>query len=208
MVETRQLIKILISIDTIISFEGIIPSYSALKNHLLRLLNLLRKALENEGVTDTQAEQLIWLIAIWLDRTILTHRNQTLSGRNDDSLEFSLFRRISNASEFAVRLTALLHEASEPVVHYARQIGQLYSDHPASDEALVAALARFPVHPVARDRTQPERQHSPRQLALPAGADKTSAALRRPVRISILYWLMGVLITLWVASIICVERSG
>lgn len=205
MVNTRQLIKILISIDTLISFEGIIPSVSVLQNNLLGLLNLLRKALKDENVPDNHAEQLCWLIAKWLDERILPHLDQHTGYRNAFSLEFNIFQNIKDDSAFAKQLAALLHESSEPVTHYARQIGQVYFSRAMHDKALATTLASLPVisFPPGSSLSESQQRAYP---VLAAVSCKTDSSPWRPAPMTTLCWLAAFLMTLWILSLVYLDK--
>lgn len=152
MVKSDFYIKKIISIDTVLSFNGIIPSFSAFQHKMLRLVRQLQICLHKENVADTDIQRLCWLIAIWLDKRAETRLDKKFYHWSDYSLEYALYERSSDETRFATVFTELLENASQPVKGYAGRIALLYSLLTPRNPALMAALAAIPPQPAPASR--------------------------------------------------------
>lgn len=205
MVESDFYIKKIISIDTLLSFNGIIPSFSAFQQKAVRLIKQLQMSLHNEGIAEADIQRLCWLIAIWLDKRTVTRLDHNFYSWGDYSLEHALYEYKSKEERFVNVFTEVLENASQPVKRYACRIALLYSALTPHDQTLMAVLATIPVQlssaaaPVTPTVNTLQTTFTPPQFpqALPV-----RKPLRRFSPLAECTGLLAALLILWMLSIV------
>ena len=205
MVNSDIYIKKIISIDTLLSFNGIIPSFSAFQQKVVRLIRQLQIGLHKEGVADADVQRLCWLITLWLDKRTETRLDRKFYSWSDYSLEHALYGHKSDEVRFAAIFTEILEKACQPVKRYACRIALLYSALAPQDHALMTALASVPAPfapapaPVKSTTTLPQPIIQPTE---PSSARPASAPLRCRISLAKGSGLLAALILLWILSIV------
>lgn len=205
MVNTDIYIKKIIAIDTLLSFDGIIPSFSAFQQKMIRLIRQLQISLHKEGAADADIERLCRLIAIWLDKRTETRLDHKFYSWDDYSLEHILYSHKSDRELFAKLFIEVLEDASQPVKRYACRIAQLYSAMLPQDQVLLSALANVPppLAPVplpVETITEPPHSKASSSALPQASSDCPSPPRRMPLAESA--GLLVALLLLWLLSII------
>lgn len=204
MVNSDFYIKKIISINTLLSFNGIIPSFSAFQQKMVRLIRQLQICLHKECVADADVQRLCWLITLWLDKHTETRLDRKFFSWGDYSLEHALYGHKSDEDCFAVVFTEMLENACQPAKRYACRIALLYSTLAPQDKALIAALANVPAH-LAPDsgpvKSTPVLPHSIIEPSEPLSALPVSAPLRHRIALPEGAGLLAALIMLWILSI-------
>ncbi|WP_312240110.1 hypothetical protein [Pantoea sp.] len=206
MVESYSYIKKIISIDTLLSFDGVIPSFSDFQHKAVLLIRKLQRSLKKENVEEADIQRLCWLIASLLDKRTATRMEHNLYNWSDYSLEHALYGTRSDKAHFAKTFNEVLETACQPVKRYACRIALIYSTLTPQDQELLEALSSIP----AELTPVPAAASMERTVSLPQSKEQPNKALpvlpvRKPLpnftKLAEGAGLFVALLVLWILSI-------
>ncbi|MGN7973773.1 OmpA family protein [Serratia sp. 22264] len=149
MVKSETFFCRLIGIDTLFSFDGIIPSAADFQLKLTSLIEQLNKALLAENQLQAESEALCQALCGYFDRRLTNDpQNNSLSWQRYSLMHYFYgYNESKKAPSLPDQLDALLHSDSEVIFRYAWKLLALLIQVEGQTEALVslrsASRARY-----------------------------------------------------------------
>jgi hypothetical protein len=159
MVKSENFFCRLIGIDTLIAFDGIIPSAADFQLRLISLIEQLNKALQEENQTAEESEALCRLLCGYFDKRLMTNQKDNALSWQRYSLMHYFYGHNQNQadSDFISQIAALLRTDSSLMFRYARKMLTLLKQVEGETDALASLSATCaPRTWLARVEAEPE----------------------------------------------------
>ncbi len=143
MVKSEHFFCRLIGIDTLISFDGIIPSAADFQLRLISLIEQFNKALQEENQAAEESEALCQLLCGYFDkRLMITQKDNALSWERYSLMHYFYGYTQSQANDdITSLLAALLRSDSKLIFRYARKLLTLLEQVEGQTDALTSLRA-------------------------------------------------------------------
>ncbi|WP_148243472.1 OmpA family protein [Enterobacter asburiae] len=143
MVKSEHFFCRLIGIDTLISFDGIIPSAADFQLRLISLIEQFNKALQEENQAAEESEALCQLLCGYFDkRLMINQKDNALSWERYSLMHYFYGHTQSQADDdITSRLAALLRSDSKLIFRYARKLLTLLEQVEGQTDALTSLRA-------------------------------------------------------------------
>ncbi|MTD38247.1 OmpA family protein [Erwinia sp. CPCC 100877] len=140
MVKSETLFCRLIGIDTLFSFDGIIPSAEDFQLRLTTLIEQLNKALLAENQDDGESESLCRALCCYFDQRLTSeHQNNSLSWQRYSLVNYFYgYNEAQLMPPLSTQLDTLLSSNSEVIFRYAWKLLTLLTQIEGKTEALVS----------------------------------------------------------------------
>ncbi|VEC00466.1 Outer membrane protein ArfA [Cedecea lapagei] len=163
MVKSEALFCRLVSVDTLFSFDGIIPSAPDFQLRLISLIEQLNKALLAESQTPEESEALCRALCCYFDKRLSGNaQNNSLSWQRYSLVQY--FYGFVDSDEdlsLSAQLDALLNADSETIFRYAWKLLTLTMQIEGSTDALVSLRAAKRARYFSRARPElPPAEHA------------------------------------------------
>lgn len=174
MVKSEALFCRLVSVDSLFSFDGIIPSAPDFQLRLISLIEQFNKALLMENQAPEESEALCRALCDYFDKRLSSNaQNNSLSWQRYSLVQYFYgFVDSEEALPLSARLDALLNADSEIIFRYAWKLLTLVMQIEGSTDALVSLRAAKRARYFSRARTEtPPSEHATASWVSPrAGA--------------------------------------
>lgn len=156
MVKSETLMCRLIGIDTLFSFDGIIPSAADFQLRLTSLIEQLNKALQTENQAQTDSEALCRALCCYFDKRLIGNKqNNSLSWQRYSLVHYFYgYNESEQDLELATQLDALLSAESEVIFRYAWKLLTLLIQLEGQNERLISLRAASRARYFSRERPQ------------------------------------------------------
>lgn len=143
MVKSEHFFCRLIGIDTLISFDGIIPSAADFQLRLISLIEQFNKALQEENQAAEESEALCQLLCSYFDkRLMITQKDNALSWERYSLMHYFYGYTQSQANDdITSLLAALLRSDSKLIFRYARKLLTMLEQVEGQTDALTSLRA-------------------------------------------------------------------
>jgi outer membrane protein OmpA-like peptidoglycan-associated protein len=143
MVKSEHFFCRLIGIDTLISFDGIIPSAADFQLRLISLIEQFNKALQEENQAAEESEALCQLLCGYFDkRLMINQKDNALSWERYSLMHYFYGYTQSQANDdITSLLAALLRSDSKLIFRYARKLLTLLEQVEGQTDALTSLRA-------------------------------------------------------------------
>ncbi|MEW5290570.1 hypothetical protein ABW286_15490 [Erwinia papayae] len=138
----------IVFIDTLLSFNGIIPSLSEFQLKLVNLIEQFSKELVSEGQCEQLSDKLCYIICLYFDKHITFRLKANNISWERHLLSRHFYGYDVESGSLSARLEFLLKNSDGKIFDYTRQLLLLISHYPDSDGKIHALLACYPGEPV------------------------------------------------------------
>lgn len=140
---SADIFKKILSIDTLLSFDGVIPSLSEFQLKLVTLIEQFGHALQSEGHNETEVDRLCHQICHSLDKRAGSAIKENGLSWEGYSLVHYFYGYIAPVPSESESLEALLNSDDATVSQFALKILALSQNLPIHDEKSLQLLARY-----------------------------------------------------------------
>jgi outer membrane protein OmpA-like peptidoglycan-associated protein len=143
MVKSEHFFCRLFGIDTLISFDGIIPSAADFQLRLISLIEQFNKALQEENQAAEESEALCQLLCGYFDkRLMITQKDNALSWERYSLMHYFYgYTQSQENDDITSLLAALLRSDSKLIFRYARRLLTLLEQVEGQTDALTSLRA-------------------------------------------------------------------
>lgn len=184
-------------IDTLLSFNGVIPSLAEFQLKVVNLIEQFSKALISEGECEQLSDDLCHIICSYLDKHISLHLNASNISWERNLLARHFYGYDKEFGSLTDRLDIFLKKSEGNIFHYAYQLLPLILQSLGHDEKIIALISHYapePVTEITQDIGVAEEKREELTLFVP---EKSRNRWRNPF-----YWQAGtmlfLLLALWI----------
>jgi hypothetical protein len=142
-VNSADILKKILSIDTLLSFDGVIPSLSEFQLKLVTLIKQFGLTLQSEGHSETEVDRLCHQICHYLDKRATSSIKENGLSWQGYSLVHYFYGYVAPCPDESESLEALLNSKDATISQYALKILALSQNLPIRDEKSLQLLARY-----------------------------------------------------------------
>lgn len=145
MVKSQSVFNKIVSIDTLLSFDGIIPSLSEFQLNMVALIEKFHHVLLNEKQAQDSVEELCKIVCIYIDSRVLKSANGMFDSWQGYMLEhhFYGYEHENKDKPLIDQLSELINNSRNKVQHYAVQLLFMLQNLTGNDERIAEILARY-----------------------------------------------------------------
>ncbi|TBL68515.1 OmpA family protein [Hafnia alvei] len=133
----------LISIDTLISFDGVVPSPADLQLKLISLIEQFNKALYTENQISSESESLCRALCFYFDKRLTTNKNNSPLSWQKYSLKYYFYGYSDEKFCLSDQLETLLGASSLVIFHYTWKLLTLLIQSEGEIDSLLVLRAGY-----------------------------------------------------------------